>query len=851
MSEERLDNLKPFYQELIKQEQLKKILRIAHETENATIGVFSSSLDGNFWAVCQSFCEFLGYTADELKAQSFDAIAHPEDLVTYLLAKDRLLIGDIYKCDMSMRCLRKDGQSLHILLSLYPLQSADGEWYFLYKFEDISDRDRTQKVLKESEKRSRLLFESNPSPMWIYHAESLRFLDVNRAAIHHYGYSREEFLAMTIKDIYPAKDLADLLRYIETIPNETLASKELRHRKLNGSIIFVEVTFHSLLYNGQPALIVLANDITEQRRAEQALQQAEAKYRSIFENSVGGIFQATQEGRYITANPMLARIYGYDLPEDLLDGMTNIAAQRYVDPQRWQEFIDILKSQEAIWRFESQVLRKDGSVIWISEHARAIRDANGELLYYEGTVEDITDRKLAEARIAHLAFHDSLTDLPNRSLFRDRLNQAISFAERQWQEKSPHTEQLQQEGDPPTLSVLFLDLDRFKFVNDTLGHAAGDCLLQAVSQRLLKSIRKSDTLARMGGDEFLILLPEIRGVEDAISVAQKILKSLESAFIISQQEVHIGTSIGICFYPNDGLDPDTLMKNADTAMFRAKEQGRNHYQLYTHSIGMRVFEHTLMENSIRRALSHSEFELFYQPQVDFASGEIVGMEALVRWLHPELGVVYPRQFIPQAEEYGLIVPIGEWIMRQACRQNKAWQDMGFAPIAMAINFSVRQFQSPGFAEIVAQILEETGLDPQYLDLEITESVVMKDENIAITLLQKLSKMGVQISIDDFGTGYSSLSHLKQFPVGKIKIDDSFIRDILENADDATITTAIIAMAHSLNLKAIAEGVETVEQLNFLRSLKCDGLQGYLLSAPISADVATQMLGEKRKLLQHV
>ncbi|CAN1212097.1 GGDEF domain-containing protein [Tumidithrix helvetica PCC 7403] len=845
MSEERLDNLRPFYQELIKQEQLKKILRIAQEKENATIGVFSSSLDGDFWEVSQAFCELLGYKANELLTQTFSAIAYPEDLATYLLTKDRLLLGDIDICHLTMRCLRKDAQSVNILLSIYPLQSEHGEWYFLYKFEDITDRDRTQKVLKESEERSRLLFESNPNPMWIYNAESLRFLSVNAAAIQHYGYSREEFLSMTVKDICPQQDVSALVKYLETVPEDALFSNESRHCKRDGTIVFVEVTSHSLPYNEQPARIVLAHDITEQRLTEVALQQAEAKYRSIFENSVGGIFQSTQDGRYITANPMLASIYGYDSPEDLMRELTDIATQLYVDPQRRTEFVETLEAQDVIWRFESQIRRKDGSTIWISENARAIRDSNGRLLCYEGTVEDITERKLAEAKIAHLAFHDSLTDLPNRSLFRDRLNQAISLAERQWQERSTHGSYSTPDDAAPSLSVLFLDLDRFKFVNDTLGHAAGDTLLQAVSQRLLKSIRKSDTLARMGGDEFLILLPEIRGAEDAISVAQKILKGLETAFILNEQEVHIGASIGISFYPNDGTDPETLMKNADTAMFRAKEQGRNHYQLYTHVIGMSVFEHAFMENSLRRALHQSEFCLFYQPQVDLHSGQIVGMEALVRWQHPDLGLVYPGQFIPQAEEYGLIVPLGEWVMRQACSQNKSWQDMGLLPISMAVNFSVRQFQSPTFVDTVAQILEETGLDPKYLELEITEGVVMKDENIAIALLQHLHEMGIQISIDDFGTGYSSLSHLKQFPVGKIKIDVSFIRDINISSDDAAITTAIVAMAHSLKLKAIAEGVETVDQLKFLQALKCDAMQGFLFSKPVPADEATKMLVEKR------
>jgi EAL domain-containing protein (putative c-di-GMP-specific phosphodiesterase class I) len=331
-------------------------------------------------------------------------------------------------------------------------------------------------------------------------------------------------------------------------------------------------------------------------------------------------------------------------------------------------------------------------------------------------------------------------------------------------------------------------------------------------------------------------------------VTQKILSFLESPFLIDDQELHITASIGVSFYPNDGMDAETLLKNADTAMYRAKEQGRNHYQLYTSSMNAKAFEHIVIEKGIRRAIAQNEFRVYYQPQVDLYSGQIIGVEALVRWQHPDLGLVSPSNFIPIAEESGLIIQIGEMIMRTACAQNKAWQDAGLPPIRMAINFSARQFQDLNLATRVKQVLLDTGLDPSYLEIEITESVMMKDENTAIQTLRQLRNSGVHISIDDFGTGYSSLSHLKRFPVEKIKIDASFIREITTDNDDAAITTAIIAMAHSLNLKAIAEGVENVDQLRFLRSLKCDAMQGFLFSPALPADDVTKLLFEERHFL---
>ncbi len=434
---------------------------------------------------------------------------------------------------------------------------------------------------------------------------------------------------------------------------------------------------------------------------------------------------------------------------------------------------------------------------------------------------DITERKTAEEAIWHQAYHDSLTGLPNRILFKDRLNTALAQATRESHK----------------LAVMFLDLDRFKNINDTLGHASGDKFLQSIAIRLTKCIRSSDTVARLGGDEFTLLLPHIHSEEDAFKIAQKIIDNFKEPWIVGGHEFYISPSIGISTFPNDGEDAETLMKHADTAMYRAKEQGNN-YQLYSPMMNEKAFERLEMEAALRKALERQEFVVFYQPQIHTETGQIIGMEALVRWKHPEQGIIPPAKFIPLAEETGLIVPIGEWVLKTACTQNRLWQTKGYPPIRVTVNLSAAQFQQnlPG---VVHEILTTTGLAPQWLELEITESIAMQDVNFTIIILRELRELGVQIAIDDFGTGYSSLSYLKRFPSHTLKIDKSFVKDIAHNVDDSSIATAIIAMAQNLNLKVIAEGVETMEQFNFLKQQKCDEIQGYLFSKPVPADTFEQ------------
>jgi diguanylate cyclase (GGDEF)-like protein/PAS domain S-box-containing protein len=843
---ERYKHLNPIYQEILKQERLKNLMRIAKCIENSTVGIFETSLDDQIRGISVSFCDLLGYSAEQICQLKYEQICHPDDLSAYYFLKERLLSGEIDHCYINVRYVREDGQIVQVLQSTDLDISGSKEPNFVNRFEDITDWEQTAKNQQDFENRTRYLFENNPNPMWIYDLETLRFLAVNQAAINHYGYSEEEFLSMTIQDIRPPEEIPKLLETIAKISTGFSVPEVWRHCKKDGTHILVDVSAHTLDYQNRKCELILANDVTQKMQAEESLKRAEAKYRGIFEHAIEGIFQSTVDGRFLISNPMLAEIYGYASPENLIANLTDIEHQLYVDPQRRLELIKLLEAQEDVKFFESEVYRRDKSIIWTSENVHAVRDKAGNILYFEGTVEDITASKRAKAEIEHLAFHDSLTNLPNRVLFRDRLSTALVKAHDQLQIDLNKNSLIEIKSTSPILAVMFLDLDRFKLVNDTMGHAAGDRLLIEVAKRLTECMFDSTFLARMGGDEFMILVPELQSVESIQQFAQMILQSFESPFFVEEMSLYIGTSIGISLYPNDGQDEETLMKNADTAMFRAKERGRNHYQLYNHAIGAKVKEYVAIEYGIRQALERSEFQVFYQPQINLVTGEIDCMEALARWLHPELGWVPPNQFIPAAEEHGLIVRLGEWVLRTACKQNRAWQIQGLPPIRMAVNFSAKQFQVVDLCDRIMQILAETGLEAKYLELEITESLVMQDQNTTITMLKQLKSQGMSISIDDFGTGYSSLSYLRLLPVSKVKIDASFIRETPQNQDDAAITSAIIAMAHNLNLRAIAEGVERKEQLEFLRSHDCDAVQGYLFSRPVPAHEATLLLQAQLK-----
>lgn len=569
----------------------------------------------------------------------------------------------------------------------------------------------------------------------------------------------------------------------------------------------------------------LAQDLEFMRqelvRREHEIALRESHQRAVLETAAEGIITVNPAGKIESFNKAAESIFGWPAEEVIGQPFAALLLAEHAP-------LFVGESGEPLVGIGAELIgvRRGGErfhlTLSVSE-AVAARSRCFTLL-----VQDISERRAFEAKLAYQATHDALTGLPNRELYSDRLVQAMAHASRQ--------EHL--------LALLFLDLDRFKYINDTLGHNVGDELLKAVADRLKTSLRQEDTLARIGGDEFTVILPTLHEVDGAVLVAQNILRTLERAFSIGGQELFISGSVGIAFYPYDAQDATALFKNADTAMYVAKRRGGNTYQFYSEQMNAKASGRLELEGKLRHAQERGELLLHYQPQVDASSGRIVGLEALLRWQHPDRGLVAPAEFIPLAEETGLITPISEWVLRTACTQNKAWQAMGI-DVKVAVNVSARQFNQDGLHETVAAILDETGLSPHLLELEVTESAVMQNHSETIEVLRALRGLGVSLSLDDFGTGYSSLSYLQNFPIDTLKIDRAFVRDITGEDGDGALAAAIIAMADSLGMKVIGEGVETAAQLAFLQARRCRIIQGFYFSKPLPVDEVTALLQRKR------
>lgn len=538
---------------------------------------------------------------------------------------------------------------------------------------------------------------------------------------------------------------------------------------------------------------------------------------TLLNNINDGYYEVDLEGNMTFFNHAGCEILGY--PEHELMGKNY---REYTDEENakklFKHFNRVFYTGEPIKEMDVEYIRKDGSRRFVEISISLNKKPNGDIVGFRGIARDITERKRADETIQHMAYHDDLTGLPNRRMLQDKLKYELEEARRK----------------NHRLAVLFLDLDRFKIINDSLGHAFGDLVLNAVSRRLVHSLNNRGIVGRMGGDEFTVILPGIRNVNEVVTLARKIVEEMNKPLIIQGQEFHITCSIGISLYPEDGLNVENLMMRADTAMYRAKEQGRNNYKFYRTDKDAWASRRLELETQLRKALQQEEFILFYQPQVDM-HGQIRGMEALVRWEHPVWGIISPQKFIPLAEETGLIVQLDEWVLKTACRQNKEWQEQGFPPIPVSVNLSMRQFQQKNLVDHISAILTDVNLDAKFLELELTESMVMNNSEETLTTLRNLKKMGIQISLDDFGTGYSSLSHLKYFPIDALKIDQSFIRNITNHPDDMAIVQAIIRLAHSLKLKVVAEGVEHEKQSQLLLKWGCHLRQGYLFSPPVPAE----------------
>ena len=568
------------------------------------------------------------------------------------------------------------------------------------------------------------------------------------------------------------------------------------------------------------AVLVFRN-ISARRQMENLLRESEERFHSAFDLAAIGMALVAVDGRFLQVNSSLSKIFGYSEEELLRSNLQMLTHVDDHDKVRSHHLRQLLTDELPSFQIEVECYHKIvGKMVWALLSASLVRNTAYEPQYFIIQIQDITDRRYAEQQLIYMANHDPLTGLLNRVQFHDRFTQTLSSVRR-------HKNKL---------ALMFLDLDRFKLINDTLGHRLGDLLLQAVSDRLKRSVRTNDILARQGGDEFIVLLSDIDQIDDVARIAQKTLDMLTQPFTLEGNDIVVTASIGISIYPDDGENSQRLLTNADTAMYLAKERGKNNYQFYTMEMTARSRERMTIERGLRHALTHHELKLHYQPQIDSISGHAINVEALVRWQHPEWGLVYPEKFIAVAEETGLIVPIGIWVLRTACLQAKMWQDNDGPCTRVSVNLSPRQFLEKDLFETIKQILVETNLKPCSLELEITESAVMHDPMRTLHVLQQLHDLGVQLSIDDFGTGYSSLTYLRRFPLHSVKIDRSFVLNIPEDEGCIPLVRAIIGLAHQLNLKVVAEGVETEEQLAFLKTHQCDALQGYLFSHPVTAGV---------------
>ncbi len=545
---------------------------------------------------------------------------------------------------------------------------------------------------------------------------------------------------------------------------------------------------------------------------------------NAIENAAEGVMICNADDVIVSINKSFTRITGYE-PEDVLGRTPETLISEEQNPKVLGEIRDdVLRTGH--WKGELHSRKKDGETFIEERSVSGVKDEDGKIVNFIVVFSDITQQKEHEERIHYLAHHDALTGLANRSLFQQRLDQAIQRAARSGGAKA---------------AMMFIDLDHFKAVNDSLGHAYGDELLIKVSARIHECVRKTDTVARFGGDEFAVLLDEINDASDVASIAKKIIERLASAFKIADHQVFVSASIGISFHPDDGQQAPVLIKNADAAMYAAKEQGRNNYQFFSSDMNARALETLMMTSSLRMALERDELFLEYQPRIDFKTGAITGAEALIRWTHPTVGRIMPAQFVGLAEKTGMIDQVGEWVVRRACQQIMEWKSRGVSLPCVAVNLAARQFNQPEFTETVAQIIRETGIEAHTLEVEVTESMVMHDPQRTAVILERLKGMGVAVAIDDFGTGYSSLSYLKRFPIDYIKVDQSFVRGLPHDAEDSGIVRAVIALAKTLDVKLIAEGVDKVDQVAFLKREGCDQGQGYLISVPLSADAMERFI----------
>jgi diguanylate cyclase (GGDEF)-like protein/PAS domain S-box-containing protein len=775
--------------------------------------------DGKIIEVSPRSFSVFGMPIEELVGGGWSDIIHPEDRsATEAAWSDALCSGA--PLDTEFRFRQANGSYHWVRSRAAPRRDAQGRilrWYGT--LEDVHDRKLARAALVKSEAAFRLLFQGNPAPMWVYDQETLHFIEVNDAAVQVYGWSRETFLRKTILDLVPAEDRERVRQTVTEPLSGRRISGPWRITDATGSERLVEATSYKIDFLGRSTVLVTAWDVTDRVHAEEAQRESEENYRHTVELSPQIPWVAGADGQTIEVSPRWRQLVG--MPEGEALGRGWLVAIHPEDAPlmeaRWMQSVASGEPLDVDFRLRLQ----DGSYRWFRARAAARRDEAGRIIRWYGTDEDIHEHKLAEQQIRYMAYHDPLTDLANRRLFHQELEHALASL-------------------PPGahLALHCVDLDEFKGVNDTLGHAAGDALLRQAADRLRRCVPQGSLVARLGGDEFAVIQTGVRGSDDAAALARRIVEVLDEDYQIDEQQAVAGASIGIALVsPNDAA-PEEVIRNADIALYRAKADGRATFRFFEPAMDEAVRRKQELRAGLRTALDRAELELHFQPLVGIRAGEVTCLEALLRWRHPDRGMISPAEFIPVAEETGLIMRMGEWALRSACCEAVRWPHS----VRVAVNLSPVQFRNPGLVQAVAGALADSGLEAGRLELEITESVLLQDDQANSAILRELRELGARIALDDFGTGFSSLAYLLRFPFDKIKIDRSFVTGLPHRRESKAIIRAVVSMSRSLGISVTAEGVETTEQLEALRRLGCSDAQGYLFSRPVPAAEVTALIG---------
>jgi diguanylate cyclase (GGDEF)-like protein/PAS domain S-box-containing protein len=802
-----------------------RFYRIYHSSPDAILILRKSDhvlLDFN-----EGFTRLLGYSRE-------DAIGHEESaLQLWPTAAERTRVfntltadGEISDLETNLRA--EDGTVRPVAISLRYMEFAD-ELCILAVARDISSRLQAESAARRSEAKFTQVFRESPDGIIILRQSDLTIRDVNPAFLLGAGLELDRLIGRRVDQFYGVLDVVALRKALDKLAVQGwFRNVEMNFRHVSGKEIPTLVSGALIDIDGEPGVLCVSKNVSELRQAQEQLRQSEERFRGAFENAPIGILLLDLQGHIFQANRFAEDLLDY-APESL-DGA--YVADLVPDGDRsvlLEQLEHLIEGRELISRSERRMRCANGIEIWATVHIVLQRSSAGEPLYCIMQIADITDMKNSQQAMERLAFYDTLTDLANRRLFNERLAQAVEICNREQHQAA----------------LLYLDLDQFKRVNDTLGHDSGDQLLREVASRLLQCVRAADTVARTGGDEFSILLGNVDSPMAAADVARRILRALRSPIHVAGHDLVVTTSIGITLIPDDGSNPNWLLKNADLAMYRAKENGRNNYQYYSEELNVDAARRLRTESELRQALERGEFVLHYQPKVRVQDRFVVGFECLLRWEHPEHGLLGPDKFISVAEDSGVIVDIGRWIIEEACVAGRELMRIAGRPLSIGVNVSPRQFRDARLVQTVEESLRRTQLDPDCLEFEITETMLMEDIETTSTVVRRLADLGVRVAIDDFGTGYSSLNYLRKFPISTVKVDRSFIGDIPGSGDDMAITAAVIAMAHKLHMQVVAEGVETPAQHAFLAAHGCDFAQGYLFGRATPFQTSCELLAPPR------